>query len=58
MIDGSWGAERHALAIPKGRDSGLPYVKSFIADAVASGLVKSAVDRAGLRGAVVAGSQP
>ena len=58
MLDGSWGDERHALAIPKGRDSALPYVRAFIADAVTSGLVKAAVYRAGLRGAVVASSQP
>jgi polar amino acid transport system substrate-binding protein len=58
VLDGSWGTERHALAIPKGRDLGLPYVRSFIADAIASGLVKAAMDRAGLRGAVVASSSP
>ncbi len=58
VLDGSWGYERHALAIPKGRDRGLPYVRAFIADAVASGLVKASVDRAGLRGAVVSSSLP
>jgi polar amino acid transport system substrate-binding protein len=58
VLDGSWGVERHALAIPKGRDRGLPYVRSFIADAVASGLVRTAVDRAGLRGAAVVSSVP
>jgi polar amino acid transport system substrate-binding protein len=56
VLDGNWGVERHALAIPKGRDRGLPYVRAFIADAVAAGLVKAAVARAGLRGAVVPGS--
>ena len=56
VLGGSWGVERHALAIPKGRDRGLPYARAFIADAVARGLVKAAVTRAGLRGAVVAGS--
>jgi len=58
VFEGQWGDERHALAIPKGRDSGLPYARAFIADAIASGLVKSAVDRSGLRGAVVASSLP
>ena len=53
VLEGSWGDERHALAIPKGRDIGLPFVRSFIAGAIASGLVKNAVDRAGLRGAEV-----
>jgi polar amino acid transport system substrate-binding protein len=58
VLDGSWGYERHALAIPKGRDAGLPYVRAFITDAIASGLVKTAVANAGLRGAVVASSVP
>ncbi len=58
VLDGTWGDEKHALAIPKGRDSGLSYLRAFIADAVATGLVKSAVERAGLRGAVVASLQP
>jgi polar amino acid transport system substrate-binding protein len=56
VLDGSWGVERHALAVPKGRDRGLPFARAFVADAVATGLVKSAVVRSGLRGAVVAGS--
>jgi polar amino acid transport system substrate-binding protein len=54
VLDGTWGDERHALAIPKGRDSGLPYVRDFINSAIASGLVKEAVAKAGLRGANVA----
>lgn len=58
ILDGTWGEERHALAIPKGRDTGLPYVRAYIADVVASGLVKTAVVKSGLRGAVVASSLP
>jgi polar amino acid transport system substrate-binding protein len=54
VLEGSWGVERHALAIPKGREQGLPYARTFITDAIAAGLVKAAVTRAGLRGAVVA----
>jgi polar amino acid transport system substrate-binding protein len=54
VLDGTWGDERHAVAIPKGRDSGLPYLRSFVNDAIASGLVKEAVAKTGLRGANVA----
>lgn len=56
VLDGSWGAERHALGLPKGRELGLPFVRAFIADAVATGFVKAAMNRAGLQGAVVAAS--
>jgi polar amino acid transport system substrate-binding protein len=55
VLEGSWGVERHALAIPKGRDLGMAYARAFVAEAVRTGLVKAAADRAKLRGAVVAG---
>jgi feruloyl esterase len=54
VLEGNWGMERHALAVPKGRDAGLPYVRAYIADAIAGGLVTTAINRAGMRGAVVA----
>ena len=50
VLDGRWGLERHAVAIPKGRDSGRDYVRQFAADVRANGLVTSAAQRAGLRG--------
>lgn len=53
VLDGRWGMERHAVAIPKGRDAGLPLVRAFTADVKANGLVAGAVQRAGLRGAQV-----
>lgn len=53
VLDGRWGMERHAIAIPKGRDAGLPFVRAFTADVKANGLVAGAVERAGLRGAQV-----
>lgn len=51
VLPGRWGEERHGIAIPKGREQGLPYIKAFTEDVLAQGLVKSAMDRAGLRGA-------
>jgi polar amino acid transport system substrate-binding protein len=51
VLDGRWGIERHAIAIPKGRDQGRAFVEKFTEDAKAEGLVKAAIARAGLRGA-------
>lgn len=53
VLDGRWGLERHAIAIPKGRDAGLPVLKSFTEDAIASGLIAGAMARAGLHGATI-----
>jgi polar amino acid transport system substrate-binding protein len=58
VLAGGWGMERHALALPKGRDAALPYARAFVADAAASGLLRKAIARAGLRGAVVARATP
>jgi polar amino acid transport system substrate-binding protein len=52
VLEGRWGLEQLAIAIPKGRDAGLDYVRAFAADARAEGLVHRAADRAGLRGTV------
>lgn len=52
VLDGRWGVERHALALPKGRDAGLPFARSFVEAAKTEGLVRAAVARAGLRGAI------
>jgi polar amino acid transport system substrate-binding protein len=42
------------MVIPKGRDPGLAYARKFVEDAKYEGLVKAAIERAGMRGAVVA----
>jgi polar amino acid transport system substrate-binding protein len=57
VLDGRWGVERHAIAIPKGRDQGRAFVEKFTADAKSEGLVKSAIVRAGLRGAMTSDSK-
>jgi polar amino acid transport system substrate-binding protein len=54
VLPDRWGEERHAIAIPKGRERGLPVLKAFTEDAIAQGLVKAAMERAGLRGAKTA----
>ena len=52
ILEGRWGLEHLAIAIPKGRGAGLPYVQKFAEEAKASGLVQRAAERAGLRGTV------
>jgi len=54
VLDGRPGIDPHAMVMPKGRDGGLAYARQFIERAKAEGLVKAAIDRAGMRGAVVA----
>ncbi len=54
VLDGRAGVDPHAMAIPKGRDVGLAYARRFVDDAKSDGLVQAAIDRAGIRGAVVA----
>lgn len=50
ILEGRWGVEHMGIAIPKGRERGKPYLDAFAADAVSSGLVRRAAERAGLRG--------
>jgi polar amino acid transport system substrate-binding protein len=56
VLAGRWGVEQHAIALPKGRDAGMPFARQFAEEAKSGGLVRSAVERAGLRGTVAAGS--
>jgi len=57
VLDGRPGIDPHAMVMPKGRDGGLAYARRFIERAKAQGLVKAAIDRAGMRGAVVAAGE-
>lgn len=57
VLEGRFAIERHAMVLPKGRDLALPYARKFVEDAKSEGLVKAAVKRAGLRGAVEASPQ-
>jgi polar amino acid transport system substrate-binding protein len=54
ILDGRWGVERHAIAIPKGRDQGMVFVRKFTEDVKARGLVDAAIARSGLRAAQTA----
>lgn len=50
VLDGRWGAESLAIAVPKGREVGKAWLESFIASVRQQGLVQRAAQRAGLRG--------
>jgi len=52
VLDGRIGVDEVAIALPKGREAGMAYVRKYIDDAKSEGLIKAAVQRAGLRGAV------
>ncbi len=54
VLDGRPGIDPHAMAMPKGREPGTAYGRRFIEDTKSEGLVKAAIERAGLRGVMVA----
>jgi len=57
ILDGHWGVERHAIAIPKGRDQGRAFVEKFTRETKSEGLIEAAIARAGLRGAMTSESR-
>jgi polar amino acid transport system substrate-binding protein len=58
VLDGRFMAIRQAVGIPKGRDAAAKYLREFIEDVKASGLVAQAIERAGVGGVSVAPKEP
>jgi polar amino acid transport system substrate-binding protein len=54
VIEGRFTAIQHAAGVPTGRSAAAAYVRGFIEEVKASGFVKRALEKAGLRGVVVA----
>jgi polar amino acid transport system substrate-binding protein len=54
VFDDGFGPMSFAAMVPKGKSSWLAYVGDFIQQAKASGLVKRAIEAAGLQGVEVA----
>ncbi len=52
VLDGRWGLENLAIAVPKGRGSALPWLRGFAQSVRSGGQVQQAAQRAGLRGTV------
>jgi polar amino acid transport system substrate-binding protein len=50
VLEGRWGLENLAIAIPKGREAALPALRGFAQRMRASGQLQRIIERAGLRG--------
>lgn len=54
VLDGRWGTEHLAPAVPKGREAGMPYLREFTESVRRGGELERASTRAGLRGTLPA----
>jgi polar amino acid transport system substrate-binding protein len=54
VLEGRSGGENTGMAVPKRRELSAAYVRQFVESAKSEGLVKAAIERAALRGVVVA----
>jgi polar amino acid transport system substrate-binding protein len=54
VLDGNWGAEHMAIAVPKGREASQPLLDSFVREVQSSGQLLEIETAAGLKGAVSA----
>lgn len=54
ILEGNWGAEHMAIAIPRGREAALPLLNRFVTDEQSSGALDTIRQQAGLRGAAKA----
>jgi polar amino acid transport system substrate-binding protein len=52
VLDGNWGQEHMAIAVPKGRDSAKAVLDAFVRDVQSNGRLELVEARAGLKGAV------
>jgi polar amino acid transport system substrate-binding protein len=58
IVAGRFMGVQQSIAVPKGRDAGLAYLRRVVEDAKASGLVARAIERTGARGVSVAPPAP
>lgn len=54
ILDGNFTAVQQAAGTPKGRDAGARYLREFIEDVKATGLVAKTIEKNGVRGLTVA----
>ncbi len=52
VLDGRYSVTQNSIAIPKGRDLGMTFLRQFVEDVKSEGLIASAAKRANLRGLV------
>jgi polar amino acid transport system substrate-binding protein len=53
VLDGRFTVIQYSVSTPKGRDAGAEYLRRFVEDVKASGLVAQMIDRSGVRGLTV-----
>lgn len=58
ILDGRFMAVQQAVGVPKGRDAGVTYLRGFVEEAKASGLVARAIAKTGAIGVSVAPRAP
>lgn len=58
ILDGRFAAVQQAVCTPKGRDAGANYLREFVEDVKASGLVARVIEKNGVRGVSVAPAAP
>jgi polar amino acid transport system substrate-binding protein len=58
LVEGRFMGVQQSIAVPKGRDAGLAYLRGVVEDAKASGLVARAIEKTGARGVTVAPRAP
>ncbi|HEX2543419.1 MAG TPA: transporter substrate-binding domain-containing protein [Ramlibacter sp.] len=51
VLDGRWGVENLAIAVPKGREAARPWLQGFAEKMRSSGELQKMIERAGVRGA-------
>jgi polar amino acid transport system substrate-binding protein len=54
LLEGRFMGVQQSIAVPKGKDAGLAFLKRVVEDAKASGLVAGAIERTGAKGVSVA----
>ena len=54
LVEGRFMGVQQSIAVPKGREAGLAYLRSVVEEAKASGLVARAIEKTGARGVSVA----
>lgn len=58
VLEGRFTAIQQAIGTPKGRDAGAQFLREFVEDVKAAGLVAKAIERHGVRGVSVAPKAP
>ena len=54
VLEGRFTVVQQAVGAPKGRDAGAKYLREFVEDVKASGFVRRAIEKNGIRGVTVA----